>query len=140
MWVGAIPELRRLVRSNVGDRGDRVEVLLGDASCDEAVDLELALASLVAMRFRPWDRRKAKGESEEDRELRAVERDPRFLSFSLSFSFCSLFSSFFARCSPTSSRSGSPQTTSNMIGHKKPADEGFEAATFESSDDVEKIG
>jgi hypothetical protein len=138
VWVGAIPELRRLVRSKVGDRGDRAEVLLGDASCDEAVDLELALASLVAMRLRPWDRRKAKGDSEEDRELRAVERDPRFLSFSLSFSFCSLLNSFFARCSPTSSRSGSPQTTSNMVGDKQLADDVFESVTRGSSDDVER--
>lgn len=117
--VAAMSEFGQLRRSKVGDKGDRVEDSLGEASREETVDLTLPLASEVLIRFRPWDRSKENGESPDERELRAVERDPRFCCFS----FCSLFNSFFALCSPTSSRSGSVQMTSNMIDGAEDIDE-----------------
>lgn len=126
LQVAARPELGRLlVVSKVVECGDLADETLGEASLDDAEDLARELASDVLILFRPCDRRKAKGESpEEERELRLVESEERFLpsllslslSFSFSFSFWPLLLSFLARCSPRSSRSGSVHMTSNMIG------------------------
>lgn len=63
------------------------------------------------MRLRLWDRKKENREPVDERELRLVDRDDGLLD--LSFWLRSL--AFLARCSPTSSRLGSVQMTSNMV-------------------------
>lgn len=96
------------------DNGDRDERILGVRSPDEPVDLVLEFALDVFTALSPRDLRKEKGESTDDRELRV---DNELLDASaFCFSFCSFFFSFRARCSPTNSRSGSVQITSNMAG------------------------
>lgn len=104
-------EFGRVLVSNVGESGERVEEMLGEASLDEALDFALEFASDVLMRLRPCDLRNENGESLEEKELRVVERELRFCCLS----FSRLLFSFLALCSPMSSRSGSAQMTSNMM-------------------------
>lgn len=93
--------------------GDRDEIILGVSRPEEAVDFALEFALDEFTDLSPRDLRKPKGESTDDRELRV---DNELLDASaFCFSFCSFFFSFLARCSPTNSRSGSVQITSNIV-------------------------
>jgi hypothetical protein len=126
-WLGReatveTPERRWFLReSNTWARGsdDLSEREIASSATTDSV----LLVPLMARAWRkPLERKKEKGESAEDKELRVEREDlsPRSLSLSLSRGVCfSRFLSFFARCSPTSSRLGSVQMTSNMAAAAK---------------------
>lgn len=107
-------ELRRLPSSNVLDIGERSEeAIAGDATPDEPGDAISALEEDAFAFFEPLARKMANGESVDQREL-AVEAERRLGWLLSSFLNMSSFS-FRALCSPTSSLSGSVQTTSHMM-------------------------
>ena len=95
--VAVKPELGALLASKLVERGDRVD---------------LGFVSDVLARLRLGDRRKEKRDPVDDKELRLVDGDDRSLALFVWLRFLS----FLARRSPTSSRLGSVQMTSNMVG------------------------
>lgn len=114
--VGAVvtkPELRRLEESKVWENGESVDVRLGVASLEKDGVLWLSLDFGATAFLAPLDRKKLNGASDEelDADVAAESRPERMLVFSLS----SLARSFLARCSPTSSLSGSVHITSHMF-------------------------
>lgn len=107
-------ELRRFPSSNVFDNGERSkETMTGDATPDEADDAIFALEEDAFAFLEPLVRKIANGESVDQREL-SVDAERRLGRLLLSFLNMSSFS-FRALCSPTSSLSGSVQTTSHMM-------------------------
>ena len=114
--VGAVvmmPELLRLDESKVWENGERVEVKLGVASPEKDGDLLRFLERGRTAFLAFLDRKKLNGVSDEelDADVAAESRPERMLLFSLS----SLARPFRARCSPTSSLSGSVQTISHIV-------------------------
>jgi hypothetical protein len=97
-----------------GDIGDFVEDTLSEVSRDEVRDRVLALASAVLILFSLCGRRNDSGDSSDEKELRN-SKELGFFSLSLPLSFCLRLMSLRARCSPTSSMSGSVQMTSHMV-------------------------
>lgn len=110
------PELLRLDASNVGEIGEIVEVTLGVASPEKDGERLLRWSFKIIAFLAPLDRKKLKGDSEEeefDEEVVAVaESLPEWM---LLFSLSLLIRPFLARCSPTNSLSGSVHTTSHIL-------------------------
>jgi hypothetical protein len=98
----------------LGDCGDFLEARLSEVSRDDVRDRVLPLASAVLVLLSLWERRNDSGDSSDDKELRD-SREQVFFSLSLLLSFCFRLMSLRARCSPTSSMSGSVQMTSHMV-------------------------
>lgn len=114
--VGAVvivPELRRLIPSNVCENGDSEDRRLGEASPESDGGRSRTLLFGVSTLFAPLERKKPNGASDDELESEVADvlRPDRTPCFSLS----SCARPFLALCSPTSSRSGSVQITSHMV-------------------------